>query len=268
MQSHHTKACILFLVVMVLFPVCSAANDTVNQPPPVSSKANPERNNRVIKEGLQHDTGGSLSPPIECPLRKLGINPGELKPFEDTQKYIDFLERGDRAIWQKPDAVIQELHVSGTEKIADVGAGSGYFTFRFARVLPQGKVYAIDIEPEMLRHIHHKAMTEGVRNIEVIKATPDDPMIPPGVDLVFICDVIHHIKDRELWLKKLSMEMKKGAQLVVIEFKEGDLPEGPPAAVKVPKRKLIDMIVTHNFKLDIDKSNFLPYQTFLIFSKA
>jgi FkbM family methyltransferase len=70
---------------------------------------------------------------------------------------------------------VQELHLSGTEKVADVGAGSGYFTFRFARALPEGKVYAIYIEPEMLRHIHHEALSEGVKNVEVIKSTPDDP---------------------------------------------------------------------------------------------
>ena len=190
-----------------------------------------------------------------------------MKPFEDTQKYIDFLERSDRAIWQKPDAVVQELHLSGTEKVADVGAGSGYFTFRFARALPEGKVYAIDIEPEMLRHIHHKALSEGVKNVEVIKSTPDDPKIPADVDLVFLCDVLHHVKDSELWLRKLSMQMEKGSQLIVIEFKEGDLPQGPPAAVKIPKRKLINMILEHNFKLDRDKAHFLPYQEFIIFSK-
>ena len=62
--------------------------------------------------------------------------------------------------------------------------------------------------------------------------------------------------------------MKKGAQLVVIEFKEGDLPEGPPATIKIPKMTLIDMFLKNNFKLDKDKSDFLPYQTFLIFSKT
>jgi len=158
--------------------------------------------------------------------------------------------------------------LSGMKRIADVGAGSGYFTFRLARALPQGVVYAIDIEPEMLRHIYHKAMTEGIHNIEVIKSTPDDPKIPSDVDLVFICDTIHHVKEKEVWLKQLSSQMKKGAQLVVIEFKEGDLPEGPPASIKIPKNKLIDMILENNFMLDGEKPDFLPYQTFLIFSKT
>jgi len=207
------------------------------------------------------------NPPVDCPLRKQGINPHELEPFADTQKYIDFLDRSDRAAWQKPDAVIQELQLAGNEKIADIGAGAGYFTFRFARAVPDGTVYAIDIEPEMLRHIHHKAMTEGVRNIEVIKAAPDDPHVPPGADLVFVCDVLHHVQGPQAWLKKLSAQMKQGARLAVIEFREGDLPEGPPPAVKIPGKKLIAMITEHNFKLEREKYEILPYQVFLIFSK-
>jgi ubiquinone/menaquinone biosynthesis C-methylase UbiE len=267
MKNNYISAFILFLVVMTLVFGCSGSSDTANQSPPLSSKATSEENKLAVNQSSQQDSHSSLNPPIDCPLRKQGINPHDMKPFADTQKYIDFLERSDRAIWQKPDAVIQELHLSGTEKIADVGAGSGYFTFRFAQALPAGKVYAIEIEPEMLRHIHHKAMTEGVKNIEVIKSTPDDPKVPADVDLVFVCDVIHHVKNRELWLKKLSRQMKSGAHLVVIEFKEGDLPEGPPASVKIPKKKLIALITENNFKLETEKSDFLPYQEFLIFIK-
>ena len=267
MQSHHIIASILFLVILALGPLFPESSNSATQSPPLSSGGTAERNETSVNEGPQHDSRSSLNPPIDCPLRKKGINPHDLKPFEDTQKYIDFLERGDRAIWQKPDAVIQELHLSGTEKIADVGAGSGYFTFRFARALPKGKVYAIDIEPEMLRHIHHKALTEGVNNIEVIKSTPEDPKVPADVDLVFVCDVIHHVKNKKMWLQQLSRQMKRGAHVVVIEFKEGDLPEGPPASVKIPKKKLIALITENNFKLETEKSDFLPYQGFLIFIK-
>jgi len=236
-------------------------------PGQLSAAATAEVNNPTVNEASRINANNTANPPIECPLRKQGINPHELKPFAETQKYIDFLERSDRATWQKPDAVITELHLSGNEKIADVGAGSGYFTFRFARAVPEGTVYAIDIEPEMLRHIHHKAMTGGIRNISVIKSTPDNPAVPPGVDLVFVCDVLHHVKEPEAWLKKLSMQIKKGARLAVIEFREGDLPEGPPAAVKIPKKKLIAMFTENNFKLEAEKPEILPYQEFLIFVK-
>ena len=267
MQSHHIIASILFLVILALGPLFPESSNSATQSPPLSSGGTAERNETFVNERPQHDSRSSLNPPIDCPLRKQGIKPHDLKPFEDTQKYIDFLDRSDRAIWQKPDAIIQELHLSGTEKIADVGAGSGYFTFRFAQALPEGKVYAIDIEPEMLRHIHHKAMMEGVHNVEVVKSTPEDPKVPVGVDLVFVCDVIHHVKNQKMWLQQLSRQMKRGAHVVVIEFKEGDLPEGPPASVKIPKKKLIALITENNFKLETEKSDFLPYQGFLIFIK-
>ncbi|MBN2195343.1 MAG: hypothetical protein JW751_21170 [Polyangiaceae bacterium] len=88
-------------------------------------------------------------PPIDCPLRKQGIDPGHLRPFDDIAKYIEFLERPDRAQWQKPDAVVAALDLGGDEVVFDVGAGSGYFSFRFAKAAPQGKVIAGDTEPEM-----------------------------------------------------------------------------------------------------------------------
>ena len=266
-MQRHTRGLIFLLISIAFLPGCSKSANNAYQSLPLSTEESSKAISLPKNKSPQLDAHNPVNPSIDCPLRKQGINPHDLKPFADTQKYIDFLERSDRAIWQKPDAVIQEMHLSGTEKIADVGAGSGYFTFRFSQALPQGKVYAIDIEPEMLRHIHHKAMTEGVNNVEVIKSTPDDPKVPADVDLVFVCDVIHHVKDRELWLRKLAVQMKKGSQLVVIEFKEGDLPQGPPAAVKIPKRKLIDMIIEHNFKLNRDKADLLPYQEFLIFIK-
>jgi hypothetical protein len=100
-------------------------------------------------------------PSIECPLAKQGIHPADLRPFKDTEKYIAFLEQPERAKWQRPDAVIAALSLAGNETVVDVGAGSGYFSFRLARALPRGMVVATDIQPEMVRHMHHKAMTEG-----------------------------------------------------------------------------------------------------------
>ncbi len=97
-------------------------------------------------------------PPIDCPLQKLGVDPFHLRPFDGDEKYIAFLEKPERAVWQKPDDVVAALGLEGSETLIDVGAGSGYFTFRFAKALPRGKVIATDTEAEMIRHIHHKVM--------------------------------------------------------------------------------------------------------------
>lgn len=211
--------------------------------------------------------GTSSETPIDCPLRKKGVVHDHTKPFEHTDKYIDFLEREDRIKWQKPDVVIEALNFSGDEKIADVGAGSGYFSFPFASAIPQGKVYAIDIEPEMVRYIHHKTMMNDIKNIEAILAEPDDPKIPEDSDIVFICDVLHHIENKSLWLKKIHDQMKKGSRLVLIEFKEGDLPEGPPEQIKISQNEIISKTCSAGFTKVYADNKLLPYQTFLVFQK-
>jgi SAM-dependent methyltransferase len=208
------------------------------------------------------------NPPIDCPLHRAGLQPGALKPFAEVEKYLEFLERPDRARWQKPEDVIAALHLAGTETVADVGAGSGYFSFRLGRALPKGRVLAIDVEPEMVRHVHHRVVTEGIPNVQAVLADPKDPSVPPEADVVFVCDVIHHVEGREAWLRKLAAETRPGARLVVIEFKEGNLPEGPPEAVKIPNARLVELLRDVGFVLKTDDPKLLPYQTFLVFERA
>ncbi len=206
-------------------------------------------------------------PPIDCPLHKLGVDPMHLRPFDQVEKYIAFLEKPERAIWQKPDEVVKALGLTGAETLVDVGAGSGYFTFRFARALPRGKVIAADTEAEMIRHIHHRVMSEGIKNIQAVLSKPDDPEVSKDADWVFICDVLHHVPDRSAWLRRVGSEMKRGARLALIEFKEGKLPEGPPAAAKIPRVQLIALAKQAGLVLDAEKPALLPYQVFLVFRK-
>ncbi|HOX44557.1 MAG TPA: methyltransferase [Myxococcota bacterium] len=206
-------------------------------------------------------------PPIDCPLAKAGVDASHLRPFEDVEKYIAFLERADRAVWQKPDEVVAALKLQGTETVFDLGAGSGYFSFRLARALPSGKVIAADTEPEMVRHLHHKILGDGLSNMEAALIQPGDPGIPEDADLVFVCDVLHHVTDRPTWLGKLVSEMKPGARLVLIEFKEGDLPEGPPESVKITRAQLVELVTRAGLALTTERVELLPYQTFLVFRK-
>ena len=142
--------------------------------------------------------------PIDCPLHKAGVDASGLRPFEEVEEYIAFLERPDRASWQRPNAVVGALHLKGDETVTDVGAGSGYFSFPLAAALPDGVVRAVDIEPEMIRHIHHRVLDQGIQNLQAVLATPDDPQVEADTDLVFMCDVLHHVADREIWLARLS----------------------------------------------------------------
>jgi 2-polyprenyl-3-methyl-5-hydroxy-6-metoxy-1,4-benzoquinol methylase len=206
-------------------------------------------------------------PAIACPLAKQGVHPADLRPFKDVEKYIAFLERPERATWQRPDAVVAALGLAGNETVVDVGAGSGYFSFRLARALPGGSVVASDIQPEMVRHMHHRALREGVQNLRVVLGQAEEPGIPPAADLVFVCDVLHHVPNQPAWLGKLAREMKVGARLVLVEFKEGKLPQGPPEKLKLSRSKLIELAKNAGLVLAVEKPNLLPYQTFLIFRK-
>ena len=215
--------------------------------------------------GQVHDPA---HPPIDCPLHKLGVDPAHVRPFEDAEKYIAFLEKPERAVWQKPDAVVAALALTGSETIIDVGAGSGYFSFRFAKALPTGKVISEDTEPEMVRHIHHKVMSEGITNIQAVLSKPEDPELAGSADWVFICDVLHHVPERQAWVNHLGSEMKRGAKLALVEFKEGKLPEGPPESVKIPRAQLISLFGSAGLSLDSEKPDLLPYQVFLVFRKS
>ncbi|GMV44499.1 MAG: hypothetical protein AMXMBFR64_62150 [Myxococcales bacterium] len=241
-------------------PVAAQAAPSQELPGPAAASAPPAAHAMP----LAHDPA---NPPIDCPLRAQGVDPTHLAPFEDVQKYIAFLERPDRAVWQKPDDVVAALGLSGDETVVDVGAGSGYFSFRFARALPRGTVLATDVEPEMVRHIHHTAMTTGVSNLRAVLGKPDDPGVPSDADLVFICDVLHHVPDRSAWLGKVAAQMKRGARLALIEFREGPLPQGPPEAMKIPRAALEKLVSDAGLVLDADEADLLPYQSFLVFRK-
>lgn len=111
-----------------------------------------------------------------------------------------------RDAWQQPEAVLRTLDLRPGDRVADLGAGGGYFTFPMARAVgPAGKVYAVDIDAEMLEHIRSRAAREGFANIEAVLAAPDDPKLPEaGVDLILVVNTYHHIANRMQYFRRLS----------------------------------------------------------------
>jgi hypothetical protein len=115
--------------------------------------------------------------------------------------------------------------------------------------------------------MHHKAMHDGIQNLLAVLGDAADPGVPPSADLVFVCDVLHHVPNQPLWLGKLASEMKSGARLALVEFKEGKLPQGPPERLKLSRAKQIKLATDAGLVLDQEKAKLLPYQTFLVFRK-
>lgn len=240
-----------------------APKDRVEHPGAVAEGAPPA--DAPGHAGHGHDPD---HPPIDCPLAAAGVDAHHMKPFADTEEYIAHLERADRAVWQKPDEVVAALKLSGSEKVYDIGAGSGYFSFRFAAALPSGSVVAADTEAEMVRHVHHKAMTEGIANVTAKVIATDDPGVSDDVDLVFVCDVLHHVEDRPAWMAKLGSEMKVGARLVIIEFKMGELPVGPPEAMRMTRDATVKLPEDAGLTLVSEDTELLPYQVLYVFRKG
>jgi arsenite methyltransferase len=187
-------------------------------------------------------------------------------PPQTTSEYIKALEDPGRDAWQQPDQVIQNLGLHQGDEVADLGAGSGYFTVRLAReVGPSGKVYAVDIDQKMLNYIDQRAQEEKLDNIQTILADPDDPKLgSQSVDLIFICDVLHHIHNRDKYYPKLYRALRMGGRLVDIDFQKHKLPVGPPVEMKIEKRDCIKEIEAAGFHFE-KEFNFLTYQYFLIF---
>ena len=201
-----------------------------------------------------------------------GWAPGQVAhqhhPPESTSAYIKVLEDPGRDEWQKPEDVVAHLELKPGETVADIGAGSGYFTVRLARAVgPGGKIYAVDIDPGMLNYIEQRATREHLSNIQTVLADPDDPKLPAySVDLIFICDTLHHISGREKYYPLLVTGLKPGGRFVDVDFHKRPLAIGPPVEMKIAKSAMIDEAQPAGFHL-VKEFDFLPYQYFLVFQR-
>ena len=202
--------------------------------------------------------GGSLPLAIEA-------SPQDDPPTGARAGYIRNLESPSRQEWQKPDQVVERLKLEGGQRVAEIGSGSGYFVVRFARAVGEtGKVYAVDIDLDMLNYLRWRAGNEDLRNIELVRATPDDPKLAgSSVDMVFLCNTIHHIENRDRYYPFITRALREGGRLVVVDFYNRPLPV-PSPRVKIARSDMIKEIEQAGFYL-VEEYDFLPHQYFLVF---
>ncbi|MBI3681153.1 MAG: class I SAM-dependent methyltransferase, partial [Acidobacteria bacterium] len=166
-----------------------------------------------------------------------------------------------RDAWQKPHEVITALNLRSDEVIADIGAGSGYFTRRFAHHAKL--VYAVDIDTRLLERISKL----NVPNIKTVLAAPDDRKLPEAsVDAIFICDVLHHIDSRAAYHARLAKALKPGGRVVIVDFYKRKLPVGPPESMKLSEEQVIGEFQAAGF-VKTQSFDFLPHQYFLVFTR-
>jgi ubiquinone/menaquinone biosynthesis C-methylase UbiE len=191
----------------------------------------------------------------------LGAQQGPQRP--NPQEYIKLLESERRVEQLQVERVVETLKCLPGQKIADLGAGSGLFTRPIARkVGAEGKVYAIDIDPELLKHIEKTAQAAGLANIQTVLAAEDDPKIPEPVDLIVIIDTLHHIRNQALYLKNLRHYLRPSGRIAVIDFSE-NWPSGHEK-MKFSLTELEQWMSTAGFKR-IEKHDFLENNFFLIY---
>lgn len=151
--------------------------------------------------------------------------------FEDAEQWSQRFDAKDRDEWQKPAAVVAKLKLQRTALVADIGAGTGYFTVRLAKSVSRGKVFAVDIEPDMVRYIDERAKNEGLSNVVAVLGRADNPSLAEKVDVAFLCDVAHHIEDRPAFFAKIADRLRPGGRIVVVDFSP-DAPDGGPGPPK------------------------------------
>jgi arsenite methyltransferase len=188
------------------------------------------------------------------------------KMHQDPKAYIAMLDNPQRDAEQKPDEVIAALDLKAGETLADIGAGSGYFSFRFARKLgDSGRVYAVDINSDMILHMNRYVRDKKVKNVTTILSAPDDPLLQDAsINRFFICNTWHHIQNRPQYIALMKKMLKPGGQVIVLDYKKEQLPVGPPPEMKMAREEAIREMEGNGFKL-AKEHTFLPYQYFLVF---
>jgi SAM-dependent methyltransferase len=140
----------------------------------------------------------------------------------DVEGYIESLESPERRAELEPERAVAELALSPSAWVADLGCGPGVFTLAFARALPQGVVFAVDIEPRQLDRLREHVRSEQLENVVPVLASVDTPHLPPGkFDLIFIGETYHHFEDRVVYMRALRRALRSGGRLAVLESKPG-----------------------------------------------
>ena len=189
--------------------------------------------------------------------------------FERADEWAAQFDSPERDAWQKPDAVLAALALRPDAVVADVGAGTGYFAVRLARAAPRGRVYAVDIEPDMVRYLGERATREGLVNLTPVLGEAADPRVPADIDAALVVDTYHHIADPTRFFGHLRDRLRPGATLAIVDFKKdapADAP-GPPAAMRIAD----DIVAAHLKKLGLTHvrtdRDALPYQYIVLMTR-
>lgn len=184
-----------------------------------------------------------------------------------SQHAIGWLERRDREGEEKPSLVLENLELAPDAVVADIGAGSGYFAFLLAPLVPDGKVVAVDIQQEMLDFIEAKKKLKKVRNIETLLGTIEDTKLAPGsVDLAIMVDAYHEFSHPREMAESIVNGLKPGGRIVFLEYRGED----PSVPIKPLHKMTVKQVTAEMESVGmkfVEVRDFLPIQHFLVYQK-
>jgi SAM-dependent methyltransferase len=183
--------------------------------------------------------------------------------FDDPERYAKSFDDPARDAWQLPARVIDALALPPTASVADIGAGTGYFSVRIAKAVPRATVYAVDVEPSMVDYIRQRAAGEGLTNVVPVLADASTPKLPRPVDVALIVDTYHHLPDRAVYFRELKKSLAAGGRVAIVDFRQ-DSPDGPPREFRFEADQIVAEMAQAGYRLD-RKHDFLPRQHFLVF---
>jgi SAM-dependent methyltransferase len=240
-------ATLLVVASLTLAVACARTGDTPQPAPP--------------EEAAAETTEVPLADPNE-----------RYKTAEGRQLAIADFEQPEREDYQMTAEIMGALDLQAGMVVADVGAGTGYFSREFAvRVAPGGKVLAVDVVKDFLDDLERRAAEAGIDNIETILSAEDDPMLPvDSVDLVFAGDAYHHFLDPTPMLEGMRASLRPGGRLAIVDWKRQANPAFEESGlnweehIRLGEQGTIDEITAHGFRL-VEKHDFLEWQFFLVF---
>jgi cyclopropane fatty-acyl-phospholipid synthase-like methyltransferase len=183
--------------------------------------------------------------------------------FDNAERWAKEFDDPARDAWQMPGRVIEALTLASGQSVADIGAGTGYFSVRLARSTPSPTVYAVDIEPSMVAYLKARAAKEGLKNLTAVQGSAGSANLPSPVDTILIVDTYHHIPSRVAYFTALKNSLKPGGRLAVIDFRK-DSPSGPPVEFRFTPEQISKELAEAGYAL-VQQHEFLPRQLFLVY---
>jgi ubiquinone/menaquinone biosynthesis C-methylase UbiE len=171
----------------------------------------------------------------------------------------------DRDSWQKPDEVIALLGLREGAQVADLGAGGGYFTFKLAAAVGDtGRVYAVDVDDDMIAYLEQRVDDEGIGNVVVVRGKYEDPMLPDGrIDLLFTSNTYHHIQDRPAYFRRVLDDLAPDGRVAILELNDSSwFPR--TFGHQTPKQTIVDEMNAAGYQL-MDDFDVVDRQHFLVF---